>query len=119
YLKSSLLFLLIHFLLLFGIRFNNLNRTELIVYNYDAQRAVHLISGTRNYVITERLAEEDPYLSNIITRTVVELNLEKPVNLIQNSDYSDTFIYLHKGLICFSGRVIHFNSKTIKVSGPT
>ena len=119
YIKSSLLFLLIYFLLLIGIRFNNLNRSELIVYNYESQRAVHLISGTRNYVITERLAEDDQYLSDIINRTVVELDLEKPISLIQSSDYDDSILYLHNGLICFSGRVIYFNSRTLKVAGPT
>ena len=92
-------------------KYNRLNEKIFIVYNYPENTMIHLISGRRNYIISEKYLDSSSFEYRIILNTRRKLGLNKAVILEKNSSFADEFLYLENGLISFSGINIGFDEK--------
>ena len=100
-------------LILFSVfifKINNLSRNELIVYNQPDNTIIHLLSGPKNYVISEKELEEDGFSMGMIKNMVYRNRLRSPVFLTQHQIFEDEHLMLKDNFICFGGRVFHIAS---------
>jgi competence protein ComEC len=106
YFKGALIcfFLFVTVSLIF--KTTGLFRKELIVYNYPEQTVVHLVSGKRNYIVSEEIIPEREIAANLVKNTVRKLRLDPPVYLLSGQTYSDSIVYLKNDLLLFNNRVI-------------
>jgi hypothetical protein len=81
-------------------------RKEIIVYNYSQQTIVHLVAGTKNYIITEERLLQNNMILSLIQSTVVHLQLKSPVYLTCKDDYEDSNLFQKNGLLFFHDRLI-------------
>jgi competence protein ComEC len=106
YFKLSLFMFLLLTVSVFVSELKNKFRKEIIVYNEQENTLIHLISGDKNYVISENEIAANDYSSRIIETTVTKYRLNGPVFLTANSKYEDENLYLDKNLISFEGKTI-------------
>jgi hypothetical protein len=89
----------------FIFKINNLSRNELIVYNQPGNTIIHLLSGPKNYVISEKELEENGFSMGMIKNLVYRNRLRSPVFLTQHQIFEDEHLMLKDNFICFGGRV--------------
>lgn len=89
----------------FIFKINNLSRNELIVYNQPDNTIIHLLSGPKNYVISEKELEENGFSMGMIKNLVYRNRLRSPVFLTQHQIFEDEHLMLKDNFICFGGRV--------------
>jgi len=106
YIKSTLALLLLSLIISLTVKINNLSRHEIIVYNTD-KLIVHLISGNRNYIISEEELQEGGYLQDIVKNTVINLRLDKPYYLIMDDEFEDEYIFFKNNICLFEGKIFH------------
>jgi competence protein ComEC len=104
--KVTLLFFLFLISSSLAIKTYNLFRREMIVYNHSGQTIIHLISGRRNYIVSEKKIEEGGVAGNMVGQTVCRLELRDPVFLTADQLYRDSRLFLKGGMIFFEGKVI-------------
>ncbi len=83
-------------------------RNEIIQYNLSDQNVIHLVSGKRNYIISEEILKENDRVHDLIKNTVLGLQLHPPVYLTCSRLFIDPVVYVKDGLILFNGQVVHF-----------
>jgi len=118
YFKSGLLFFLLFLLFSLGRHTVDLYRTEIIAYNYSQQNVLHLISGKRNYVISEKAFNESDLAHRLVENTVVGLQLNRPLYLTFSESYNDSVLYLNKGAIIFDRQVVCLQNERQTMSSP-
>lgn len=95
----------------------NLFRNELIVYNESENTIVHLISGNRNYIISEKEITADDYSVNTIQKTISRYRLDAPVYLAADSVFEDDLLCVGQRFICFQDRIFCLSSTNKKIAG--
>ncbi len=95
----------------------NFFRNELIVYNEPENTIVHLISGNRNYIISEKEITADDYSVNMVQKTISRYRLDAPVYLAADTVFEDDLLCLGKGFICFQNRIFRLVSANEKIAG--
>ena len=106
YFKGALICFFLFVTVSFISKTTGLFRKELIVYNYPDQTVVHLVSGKRNYIVSEEIIPESGIAANLVKNTVRKLRLESPVYLLSDQTYLDSTVYLKNDLLLFNNRVI-------------
>jgi competence protein ComEC len=101
-----LLFFLLFLIFSLGRDALNLYRTEIIAYSYSEQEVLHLISGKRNYVVSEKAFNENDPTHQMVENTVVGLQLNPPLYLTFSDSFNDSVLYLNKGVILFDRQVV-------------
>jgi competence protein ComEC len=113
YLRICLfIFLLLQGVVLF-MKVFNLTRNEMIVYNHTDQTVLHLIAGSRNYIISESDILETDYEYRMVMNTVRQMRLEKPLFLENGFDYQDDNVHLREGVIFFAGKIISLGQNPV------
>jgi hypothetical protein len=100
-------FLMAVFSLLNNVR--NFNRNEIIVYNSPENTIVHLISGKRNYVVSEYGIDKTAGVGNLVETTIRKLHLEEPLFINGNETFKDEKLIAQNGFLNFGGKQILFN----------
>ncbi len=118
YLKGILFFFLLYLTTSLGIHAICLFRSEIIVYNYPGQYVLHLISGKKNYIVSEEEIKKTDHVHNVIANTVKGLRINPPVYLTCSQYYSDAILYCNKGLISFDGKIVHFHTRSRQIDSP-
>ena len=95
----------------------NLFRNEIIVYNESENTIVHLISGNRNYIISEKEITADDYSVNMIQKTISRYRLDAPVYLAADSVFEDDLLCVDQRFICFQNRIFCLSSANKKIAG--
>ncbi|MFW6245983.1 MAG: hypothetical protein ACOC13_00895, partial [Tangfeifania sp.] len=95
----------------------NLFRNEIIVYNESENTIVHLISGNRNYIISEKEITADDYSVNTIQKTISRYRLDAPVYLAADSVFEDDLLCVGQRFICFQDRIFCLSSTNKKIAG--
>lgn len=91
---------------------SRISRKEMIIYNSPGNTVVHLISGKRNYVVSELLIDPQGHESEIVKNTVSRLHLEETRYITSEESFSDDCIFLRKGILVFEGQHLLFGSST-------
>lgn len=110
YFKTILATLLLLLIFQFAEQINRINRKEMIVYNSPENTVVHLISGKRNYVVSESMIDNRGHESEIVKNTVSRLHLEEPHYITSEENFSDDWILYRKGILVFEGQHLVFGS---------
>jgi hypothetical protein len=100
-------FLMAVFSLLNNVR--NFDRNEIIVYNSPENTIVHLISGKRNYVVSEYEIDKTAGVGNLVETTIRKLHLEEPLFINGNETFKDEKLIAQNGFLNFGGKQILFN----------
>jgi hypothetical protein len=74
------------------------------VYNIAKNPTIHLISGKKNYIISEEKIKEEEIYYFPGTSTKRKLGLNHPVFLISTDTLNDENILLKNGLVFFEGK---------------
>lgn len=111
YLKATLIFLLLLFSTALYIKTSTLNQKQIIVYNVTDNTIVHLISGKKNYIISDYEISVTDFSNVNIENTVNNLHLAEPVFLLANQNYRDQFLLLNNGFLLFQNKSILLNPK--------
>lgn len=115
YFKLSLLMFLLVVASVFVSELKSKFRKEIIVYNEQENTLIHLISGDKNYVISENIITADDYSSQIIEATVTKYRLDAPVFLTANKKFQDENLYMDKNFASFEGKTIQFLTSNSKI----
>jgi competence protein ComEC len=121
HLKVTLTFILFFLVSSLIININQIKSKEIIVYNSPKNITMQLISGRRNYVISQQSIESDKNTINLINRTNIKLRLKSPVCITRKDTLTDRFISARNGIILFEGKCILFKdniSKSLKIILP-
>lgn len=110
YIKSTLTFLLLLFIFSFTNKSIHLKQKEIIVYNNTDNTIVHLISGKKNYIISEYNFQENDYAKNLFKNTKSKLQLKSPIFLTQTDTLKDDYLLAKNGVLFFEGKTIFINS---------
>jgi competence protein ComEC len=110
YLKSTLSFLLLLSVFAFKERFIILKQKEIIVYNNTENTIIHLISGKKNYIISEFDFQENDYAKNLFKDTKSKLQLNPPIFLTQTDTLKDDYLMAKNGILFFEGKTIFINT---------
>ncbi len=106
YFKGLLFFILVLSAVSFSIQTLMLYRNEIIVYNIPNQVVIHLISGKRNYIVSENELPETGYEIESVKNTMRNMRLKTPVFIRCDNFYSDPYISVKNGCVNFNGRII-------------
>lgn len=106
YFKGFLFFVLVLTAVSFSIQTLMLYRNEVIVYNFPNQVVIHLISGKRNYIVSEGELPETGHEIESVKNTIRNMRLKTPVYIRCDNFYSDPFISVKNGIVNFNGRII-------------
>ena len=90
-------------------------RREIIVYNLRGAVVVHLIDGTRNYVISSEEIKPIDYNYEMITRTTGKLKLDMPLFLTTGCKFKDGSLCMYSDILSFNGRVIGIADKSFSL----
>lgn len=112
YFKTILATLLLLLIFQFAEQINRINRKEMIVYNSPENTVVHLISGKKNYVVSELMIDDHGFENEIVKNTVSRMHLEKPRYIKADESFSDDCIFVRKGILVFEGQQLLFGSST-------
>ncbi len=104
YFKTILVTLFLLLIFQFAEQINRISRKEMIVYNSPGNTVVHLISGKKNYVVSDLLIDTQGHESEIVKNTVSRLHLEEPHYITSEEHFSDDCIFLRKGMLVFEGK---------------
>ncbi len=88
---------------------DNFNRNEIIIYNSPENTTVHLISGKRNYVVSEYEIDKTAGVGNLVEATIRKLHLEEPTFINGNETFKDEKLIAQNGFLNFGGKQILFN----------
>lgn len=111
-LKWSLLFLLLLSVSTLAINYRNSKNKTIIIYNAD-NPTIHLISGKKNYLISDKKPEEN--LGRMIQAVKCNKRLSQPVFIQKNKYYEDKLLYLNDEVIAFEGKIICLGESPQKV----
>ena len=106
YFKSFLFFTLVLAAVSFSIQTLMLYRNEIIIYNFPNQAVIHLISGKRNYIVSENELPETGHEIETVKNTLRNMKLKTPVYIRCDNFYSDPFICVKNNSVNFNGRII-------------
>ncbi len=109
YFKSILLFILLVMSSSLLRQTAGLFQNKIINYDYPGQHVVHLISGKRNYIVSEKLLNDKDKDHSLIQNTVLGLQLHRPLYLTCSQAFNDSVLYLNDGFILFQGQIVHFH----------
>lgn len=104
--KAMLFFLWCLIFSSLAVKVQRLFTHEMIVYHSPDPMTVHLITGRKNYIVSEEDLPEDGMSKGLIDRTVSRLCLDDPVFLRRDTFYCDSRLFLKHGVICFEGKTI-------------
>jgi len=102
-------FLLIGFANLY-LKYQQLQQTELIVYNHYPGFIVHLIKGEQNYVLTQNTVSKLDYVYRQIETVRQKKGLLKPKFLNSHEAYRDEYLLAKNGIFLFGGKTIWLES---------
>lgn len=112
-LKYMLLSVVLFLVATVGMHARQLFRKEIIVYNLSGQHIVHLITGKRNYIISDKGVVGSPFTETAINRVVRRFGLREPVQLTSGQSFNDSVLYLRNGVIYFEGKVVSIGIPTV------
>ena len=117
YIKAMLFSLFMILIISLSSEVAGLCRKEIIVYNIKGDTVVHLIKGTKNYIVSTKEIESTGYTYEIVIRTVRQLKLEKPLFLTINEEFKDDHLCIIKNILNFDGRIICIASNRYSLPG--
>ncbi|NOR75676.1 MAG: hypothetical protein GQ525_11000, partial [Draconibacterium sp.] len=97
------------------INIGRIKSREIIVYNSPKNTAMQLISGRKNYVVSQHLIESDINTFNLINKTKLKLKLTPPIYITKEDTLIDDFLFAKKGIIIFEGKSILFKNNISKL----
>ncbi len=77
---------------------------KLIVYNTRGGMLIHLISGSRNYILYENESQHDSYDMETARNSKTALHLSESIVVSLDSVYQDELVFLKKPLLVFKGK---------------
>lgn len=109
FLKATLFSILVVLLSTLVLTINQLNQTEVIVYNTGKNTAIQLIHGKLNYIVTnEKLTNEEKWFHPGI-QTSRALRLNTPIFVVSNDTIANGSFLLKNGFFFFEGKSFSFN----------
>ena len=115
HLKTILFFTLAFLTSSLIINVSQLKSHEIIVYNSSENTTLHIISGRKNYVISNLLIEQDKNILNLINQTKLKQNLHPPIYLTRKDTLINNNIFARNGVVFFDGKSILFNKDIPKL----
>lgn len=83
---------------------------QIIVYNQSENIIIHLITGRRNYVVSEKPLSQKDYSLQTVRNTAKKLRLKKPVLLSAQEDFADESLIMNNRMLFFEDKSILVNS---------
>lgn len=115
HLKAILTFALLFLTTALLINFKQTRSHEIIVYNSTQNTAIQLISGRKNYVISQYPVESDKNTINLINKTTLKLKLNSAHFLSNGETYIDDYLFIKNGIILFEGKRFTFQNSSLKL----
>jgi competence protein ComEC len=119
YFKMSMFMFLLLVTTTLTAKINSIFRNELIVYNQPGNTVMHLISGNRNYIVSEKEIGPEDYSATMIQEIIGRYRLDEPCFLTANTVFEDNLLCIEKGYICFKNRVFRIilgeENRTVKI----
>jgi competence protein ComEC len=91
------------------LKFKAKTQKEIIVYNNTQNRTVQFISGTTNYVISERELPENSFEKRQVQTTSAALRIKQPIYISGESEYKDANIVFKDGNVFFENKHVLIN----------
>ncbi len=109
YLKTALLFLFFMFTSFLYAAYNQTKINELIVYNNTSNITIQLISGHKNYIISEDTLKQDLFLLKQTQNVTRKLRLDNPLLLQFDQPFQDEYLVLSDQVLYFNGKSLWFD----------
>jgi competence protein ComEC len=111
YLKLALLSFSVLFTVILITKIEQYNQREIIVYNNASNTTIQLITGRKNYVISEKEITHEEFFFRQINDVRRKKRLANPTFLLQSESFEDTFLLLKNGFCVFEGKSIYYGDK--------
>ncbi len=86
---------------------------QIIVYNQSENTIIHLITGRKNYVVSQKPLSKEDYSFFTVNNTTHKLRLKKPVQLSIHQKFADESLVIDKGVLFFEDKSIVVNPESI------
>lgn len=89
-------------------KYRNHSRKAVIIYNHSENRIVHLISGTENFIVSEKPLTRKDHSMRLIENTILNYRLGPGHFFTLKDSVANEYLFMDNGFLAFEGKIFFF-----------